>query len=116
LDTWELAYFGSLDAAPNADPDGDGLTNLQEQTAGTNPLDASNVLRILSVEFTGALVNVSFNTVIGKNYRVEGSAQPGQGQWTVIADNLPGIGGTLRVTDFTNAGASRRFYRVRLLP
>lgn len=37
---WQTLYFGSpgaVAAAPNADPDGDGLTNLQEFLLGRNP-------------------------------------------------------------------------------
>ncbi len=37
LDTWENEQFGNLDATANGDPDGDGLANLAEQSAGTNP-------------------------------------------------------------------------------
>ncbi|MBI5384241.1 MAG: hypothetical protein HZA90_06085 [Verrucomicrobia bacterium] len=40
LDDWERHYFGALGQNPNADPDGDTLTNLQEQQAGTDPLTA----------------------------------------------------------------------------
>ena len=37
-DAWEILYFGSITACnPNADPDGDGLTNLEEYRLGTNP-------------------------------------------------------------------------------
>ncbi len=37
-DWWEAKHFGGPTAAnPDADPDGDGLTNLQEFQAGTNP-------------------------------------------------------------------------------
>jgi len=39
-DAWELQYFGHIGVDPNADPDGDGLTNLQEYQHGTNPLNA----------------------------------------------------------------------------
>jgi autotransporter-associated beta strand protein len=36
-DPWEMKYFLALGQDPNADPDGDGLTNLQEFIAGTDP-------------------------------------------------------------------------------
>jgi hypothetical protein len=36
-DTWELQYFGNLNQSANGDPDGDGLTNLQEFQQGRNP-------------------------------------------------------------------------------
>jgi len=38
-DWWEMQWFGHLGVDPNADPDGDGLTNLQEYQHGTNPLN-----------------------------------------------------------------------------
>ena len=36
-DWWEMLYFGNLNQTANGDPDGDGLTNLQEYQLGTNP-------------------------------------------------------------------------------
>jgi hypothetical protein len=39
-DGWEWQYFGSISNNPSADPDGDGLSNLQEynmRSAGYNP-------------------------------------------------------------------------------
>lgn len=39
-DNWELAFFGTLDAASAlGDSDGDGLSNIQEWADGTNPND-----------------------------------------------------------------------------
>jgi hypothetical protein len=36
-DNWETANFGHTGIDPNADPDADGWTNLQEYWNGTNP-------------------------------------------------------------------------------
>lgn len=41
-DRWQRRYFGHLGVDPNADPDGDGLTNLQEYQQGTDPTDFYN--------------------------------------------------------------------------
>lgn len=42
-DAWEVLYgLSGANAASDADPDGDGRTNLQEYNAGTNPVVAEN--------------------------------------------------------------------------
>ncbi len=46
-DSWELQYFGSANnCVPGADPDGDGMSNLFEYLADTNPTNALSVLRL----------------------------------------------------------------------
>ena len=40
------------------DPDGDGMSNLQEYMAGTNPTNAASLLRILSVRRVGSDVEI----------------------------------------------------------
>ncbi len=41
-DAWEQKYFGDLSATAGGDPDNDGLTNLQEQSLGTDPTKADS--------------------------------------------------------------------------
>ncbi len=41
-DSWERTYFGGLGQDPNADSDGDGVSNLQEYLDGTNPTNAAS--------------------------------------------------------------------------
>lgn len=56
LDAWELAHFGRLYAAgtgANEDPDGDGLTNLQEYHNGTDPNDYYNGQTPAIVPYSG---------------------------------------------------------------
>ena len=49
-DAWEALYgLTGANAAADADPDGDGRTNLQEYNAGTNPIVAENYLASSSV-------------------------------------------------------------------
>lgn len=40
-DRWELQYFGQIGVDPNADPNGNGLTNLQDYQLGLNPVRPS---------------------------------------------------------------------------
>ncbi|WP_256199843.1 hypothetical protein [Verrucomicrobium spinosum] len=45
-DWWELKHFAKLGVTPGGDPDRDGVTNLQEYKAGTDPLDAVNLANV----------------------------------------------------------------------
>ena len=72
-DWWELQYFGHLTGTdPNADPDHDGMSNLQEWLAGTNPTNASSVLRLVAIPTNNpnAFV-VRWPSVAGKSYWLE---------------------------------------------
>ena len=52
-DDWELRYWGTTThTVGSADSDLDGMTNAEEQTAGTDPTDASSVFTLLSAVAT----------------------------------------------------------------
>jgi len=46
---WELAYFDSTGVDPNADPDGDGVSNFQEYLDGTDPTNPHSVMPRLHI-------------------------------------------------------------------
>jgi hypothetical protein len=51
-DAWQIHYFGSItspDARPDADPDHDGMNNLQEYLAGTDPTDPNSMFKLSTV-------------------------------------------------------------------
>jgi hypothetical protein len=48
-DSWEQQHFGNLAANPNEDPDQDGVNNLKEYRAGTNPRDGSSRFEVLEI-------------------------------------------------------------------
>ncbi len=112
-DDYELAWGFDPNWAGDAslDADGDGLTNLEEYRAGTNPRDASSVLRLSqSVAGDGKLL-LEFPTVAGKTYRVEWTASLPTG-WTPLVSNLAGTGFALREYAPLNVGSGSRFYRI----
>ena len=57
-DFWERINFGHLGVDPNADPDGDGFSNLQEYQMGTNP----NVTDPNIITFALSIPNTYINT------------------------------------------------------
>jgi fibronectin type 3 domain-containing protein len=116
MENWRLANFGTIansgNAADSADPDGDGLTNTQEYTAGTNPNSVASALKIAQMQASGNDVVVSFSSVVGKTYRVERSDTLQGGSWSTVQDNIAGTGDVLQITDSAAASLSKRFYRV----
>jgi hypothetical protein len=61
-DAWERQQFGHLGLDPNADPDGDGMSNLQEYLAGTDPNDSDDNLRITTIQ-RGIVGNPNYVTL-----------------------------------------------------
>lgn len=72
-DGWEIEKFGHIGIDPQADPDGDGLTNLQEFQQHTEPNDFYNgILPILK----GDGKPDAFDTLITYVYKPDGSPWP----------------------------------------
>jgi hypothetical protein len=88
-DAWELQHFGATGQNPNADPDHDGLTNLQEYQLGTDPLNADSDGDGM---YDGIEVYYGMNPAVSNNFSVvpfsddfesEGAGSiNGQNNWT----------------------------------
>ena len=112
-DAWEQANgLNHLVNDGSADPDQDGLTNLQEFLAGTNPQDALSFLRI-SGEREGTNVTLGFVAVAGRDYSILQRDAPDLGPWSKFL-NVPSAA-TNRLAQAVvpqPALAPRRFYRL----
>ncbi len=119
---WRSAHFGGSGTTTNStscaacDPDHDGLTNLQEFLAGTDPNNAASSLRIGVPTKNGSDIIVSFQSVAGIIYRVEMRNELNSASWQVLADQILGTGGIIQVTDPGAAALPRSYYRVDVLP
>jgi subtilisin family serine protease len=113
-DWWELQYFGHLTGTnPNADADHDGMSNLQEWLAGTNPTNASSCLRLIAIPANNpnAFV-VRWPSVAGKYYRLERATNLLTGFNSVVQTNIAATAPTNTATDTAVLPGKARFYRV----
>lgn len=98
--------------AASGDQDGDGRSNLDEQTAGTNPLDASSLFKVVSVSRSSPSANVSFTSVIGKTYQLETSTS--LAGWTPVGPTLLATSTQSVLSDPSGGSDPKRFYRVKV--
>jgi hypothetical protein len=115
LDSWEVAYFGSIAdprAKSNLDPDGDGFTNLREFQAGTSPVSASSRLVITDQTFPSlSSFRIQWQSIVGKTYEVQTSAD--LVAWTTVTTLIA----TSTSSSWTNSGlngVAQKFYRLRI--
>ena len=118
-DWWRQLNFGCIScpaAAANADPDGDGFSNAQEFTAGTDPNDVRSTLRVFDFRLTGGTAAFSFTSLLGNHYAFENRDDLATGSWTVLNSNVWGMTDSTSLMDTNAAAHAKRFYRVRALP
>jgi len=114
---WATRIFGSSghpDAAPNADPDGDGFNNASEHAAGTDPRSASSLLNILGITVTPNQSTLQWQSVAGKQYVLETAPNP-TGPWTEVSTTLASDS-VAQVNASRSPSDARMFYRVRVVP
>jgi hypothetical protein len=112
-DVWEQ-LFGAVGLDPNGDADGDGVSNLKESIAGTNPFNPNSVPKISSMTKVGNNFTVTMSSALGKQYQLQ-SVQPDVSGWTnwTVEATLPARTGTV-VTLTAPTGISAKFFRVAI--
>ena len=114
-DGWETIQFGNLSAAPETDADSDGVTNLDEFRAGTDPQSAASlfVMRASFAEETRTLSIVA-PAAFGKTYQLQRRASLAAGEWEDAGVPTISLSGEaefqISIEDLGNA-----FFRVRTL-
>ncbi|MBL9126030.1 MAG: lamin tail domain-containing protein [Verrucomicrobiales bacterium] len=69
-DAWERSYFGGLDRDGTGDADADGARDADEFSAGTNPVDADDVLRFAEISVARP-TSLRFRAKAGRSYAVQ---------------------------------------------
>ena len=94
-DVWEWLY-NAPNINPNTDPDGDGFSNLQEATAGTNPFDSNSYPHIPIVLYSAANFSVTMPCAPGKQYQLQSVLALGGTNW-LTETNFEVISGTTQI-------------------
>jgi len=109
-DIWELIY-GAAGLDPNADADGDGVSNLQESIAGTDPFDATSFPHISASAVFGTNFSASMACELGKRYELQ-SLDFSSGAWTNEGSSVARSGSMITIN--APASASAKCYRIAI--
>jgi len=118
-DAWERDQAGDLiTLTANGDNDGDGVKNKDEYTSGTDPLDANDVLRCVSLARTPGFSTVEWTSRPSRSYQLYERADLASGAWQLSGGGTTFFGDTTPTTQGTVSGTNtvKTFYRVAVLP
>ena len=114
-DAWELERTNTLAYFKNTvDHDNDGMNDLEEYLAGTDPLSSSSLLNISSLSLLAhaSTSRVTWASVATRYYYVEKVAAVTNAVWTDSGLDLEAPDGSATTREFADS-ATNRFYRVR---
>jgi hypothetical protein len=120
---WKQQYgFNPFDpTVAAADPDGDGMSNLQEYLAGTDPTNSASSFRITSILLQGSDVLITWSMGNGKTNALQRTSGALGGSYTNSFADIFTVTNTIgSVTNYLDGGAATNspggYYRVRLVP
>lgn len=119
-DLWERRHFLQRTGTdPNGDPDGDGLRNLGEWLADTDPHDASSLFRIGGITCGAAssgvsqrVVTLSWPSVEGRTYTVLRAERLGE-PFATYLEHIPATPPE-NVIDLPSDDSDTAFYRIAI--
>jgi len=115
---WWTQYFGTTSGvSATVDSDGDGFTNVQEYSLGTDPKNSASTFRVGEMSRSGTSLTISWPSVAGKRYQVQTATHLNPNSWQNVGDVFtPNVSGTSTATVPIAADAPSCFVRVNLVP
>ena len=109
-DVWEWLY-GARGLSAIGDADGDGVSNVQESIAGTDPFDSNSVPRISIAGHTRTNFTVSMPSALGKQYQLQSvQGLTNLSNWITETTMVARAGSV--VTLSAPASATTKFFRI----
>jgi YD repeat-containing protein len=115
-DTWEIANFGSTQVVATADPDADGMTNLQEFIAKTDPNNSGSALRIQSLSLNGTGISVTWKSTSGVRYRILFRENLTTSPWIELTSGLTAASDETTYQNPNPMLQPSGFFRVEVIP
>jgi uncharacterized repeat protein (TIGR03803 family) len=117
LETWRQTHFGTTantgDAADDFDFDKDGTTNIDEFTAGTDPMNSSDVFKMATAAKSGNTFTTTCPGKAGRTYTLLRNSGL-NGEWTRLGSQGPlAQDAAVTLTD-TTAPPDKSFYRIEV--
>jgi hypothetical protein len=128
-DVWQIQYFGSItnaNAAPNANPTGDGIPNWLKYNLGLDPTVAGATMPngvvfangkslVVNPSSTNSIAiytaaEIAFNTEAGKTYQIQAISSITEA-WSNVGNPIPGTGTPISYVTPTR-GNAQQFFRV----
>jgi hypothetical protein len=119
-DDWQILYFMSADspnAAPGVDYDLDGMTNIQEYQAGTDPTDPGSVLSItlFSMNWAAQSFQLAFPSVAQHYYQIQRTPDLANPEWKGYTNAVFGTGAIIPASGPASTNDPSMFYRVQMV-
>lgn len=119
-DDWQVLHFNlppNPNAAPGADPDYDGQSNLFEFTAGVIPTSGTSRFLVQAMPVTGqpGQKKIAFSPRFDtRTYSVQTSTTLQPVSWLPLTSLTTSDAGAVRTVTDTSATGTRKFYRVQI--
>ena len=98
---------------PEQDPDSDGVTNINEFVALTNPRDATSRLKT-QLSMTPGQLTVNWPSTVGRSYQLFRTSDLRSNLWSPVGNVMSGTGQSLQVIRNREAATPNEFYRVQV--
>lgn len=112
-DVWQQIYDG-WGLNPDGDEDLDGMNNLAESIAGTDPRDAMNSFSVSETAQTGGFAVLKFPSEQGKRYQLRSNSLPvGGAGWVNVGTPVTGTGLEMTFVAAPGTAGAPKFYQIQ---
>lgn len=115
-DAWEMQHFGNLNANGNGDPDADGVNNLREFRAGTNPTDAASRFEVVEISRVPSGFSIRWSSQTNRRYTIKRSASllTAPANYTLVQSGLTATPPMNQFIDTTTGTDAQSFYLIEI--